>query len=70
MTVGYLVPLQPQKELPFDKEDETAEGQTEELGDSYVATDEHEQFNLAYLKVARVTESAETMRPLKVARKM
>ena len=70
MTLGYLVQLKTQKELPFDKEEETEEGQIEELGDSYVGTDEHEQFNLAYLKVARVIETAETIGQLKVARKM
>ena len=70
MTLPYLVQLKTQKELPFNKEEETEEGQIEELGGSYVGTDEHEQFNLAYLKVARVIETAETISQLKVARKM
>ena len=71
LSTSDVVALKTQKELPFDKEEETEEEeQIQELGGSYVGTDLAEEFNLAYLKVARVVNSADTIGQLKVARNM
>jgi len=68
LSTSDVVALKTQKELPFpeDKEEE----QINELGQSYDGHELGDEFNQAYLKVARVVNSADSIGQLKVARNM
>ena len=70
LSTSDVVALKTQKELPFGKEEETEEEQINELGQSYDGHELGDEFNQAYLKVARVVNSADSIGQLKVATNM
>tara|TARA_R110000824_G_scaffold4945_17_gene23216 strand:+ start:29 stop:6784 length:6756 start_codon:yes stop_codon:yes gene_type:complete len=72
MKAEDVVKLKTMEELPFpeDEEENIEEQQINELGQSYDGEPEGDEFNQAYLKVAKIVDSADTLGQLKVARRV
>ena len=74
MKAEDVVKLKTMEELPFPEDEDDKIGldeqQINELGQSYDGDELGDEFNQAYLKVAKVVDSADTLGQLKVARRV